>query len=176
MANFHHFGVVMRLQTRARGASGLAAMPLRRSNAIGYHPLMRRILAFVLMLLVPLQLAWSAVEAIPGHVDQDVSASGYHVHQHHDRGMQASPAPGDPGAIALGAPGGNHHDGVSHGDEGTQAGHFHPVLCFIAFEPVVNVGSAPPGEAPSRPADSFISHIPPLFDWPPAARALCRQA
>ena len=41
---------------------------------------MHRILAILLMLLVPLQFAWAAAESVDGHWGEDVVALGFHVH------------------------------------------------------------------------------------------------
>ncbi|PKO38868.1 MAG: hypothetical protein CVU33_07235 [Betaproteobacteria bacterium HGW-Betaproteobacteria-6] len=116
-------------------------------------------LAILLMLIVPFQFAWSAVESMDGHLDHEGSASVFHYHDddhHHDGDV-------------------DHHDEMAgglaeqgHNDDGHHDGHFHPVLNIIVFEPQLNLGKALPHDPPMRPPSSFTSHIPSLFDWPPS--------
>jgi hypothetical protein len=120
---------------------------------------MRRMLAILLMLIVPFQFAWSTVESMHGHLDHEGSASVFHYHDddhHHDTDI-------------------DHHDDIADGlaeqglnDDGHHDGHFHPVLNIIVFEPQLNLGKALPHDPPARPPSSFTSHIPSLFDWPPS--------
>lgn len=54
---------------------------------------MRRILALVLLALLPLQFSWAAVASYCGHEDQDGATHfGHHEHRHHaDTGGNAEP-------------------------------------------------------------------------------------
>ncbi|MBI4985261.1 MAG: hypothetical protein HZC24_07945 [Rhodocyclales bacterium] len=121
---------------------------------------MRRFLAIVLMLLVPLQSAWSAAESIHGHAADAAAALGFHshhgAHDHHDDGVD-----GHNGCAAA------DHDG-GYDDDGHYGGHYHPVFSVLVIEPDLEFGAAVPAAPPLRPPVSFTSHIPLLFDWPPA--------
>lgn len=123
---------------------------------------MRRLLAVFLMLLVPLQFAWSAAQSLHGHIGEDVSVLGFHTHDHdHDH---------RDGELAA-------HDGLvdgdmdnGHNDDGQHGGHYHPVFSSLVIEIDLKLGEIAPDGPPVRPPTSFTSHIPPLFDWPPSAR------
>ena len=123
---------------------------------------MRRFIAILLMLLVPIQFAWSAVESVHGHLGHEDLASGFHYHDdnhehHHD------------------ADGDDHDDSdvgvplLVHNDDGHHDGHFHHVFSMLVFEPQQALTEALPHASPKRPPSSFTSHIPTLFDWPPLA-------
>lgn len=125
---------------------------------------MRRLLAILLMLIVPLHFAWAAMESMHGHLGNDRSAAGFHVHyddHHHDADLDDHTD-------------GTDGDGVSqqsHNDDGHHDGHYHPVFSMLLFESPLNLGEKLPHGPPLRPPSSFTSHIPLLFDWPPAALA-----
>lgn len=120
---------------------------------------MRRLFAILLMLLVPLQFAWSAEQGVRGHAGDDLAALAIHVHDadHHHADAHDSLAAAD-------------LDG-SHNDDGHHESHYHPVFSSLLVEPGLSLAEASPGGLASRPPASFISRIPPLFDRPPAARA-----
>jgi hypothetical protein len=123
---------------------------------------MRRLIAILLMLIVPLQFAWSAAESLHGHLDNDASLIGFHFHDddhdhHHD---------GDLANHDVFAANGLH-DG--HADDGHHDGHYHPVFSMLVFESALRLGDALPDGPSARLSVSFTSHIPLLFDWPPSA-------
>ncbi len=116
-------------------------------------------LSILLIVIVPFQFAWSAVESMHGHLDHQELASLFHSHDddhHHDTDV-------------------DHHDDTAdslpqqgHNDDGHHDGHYHPVHNIIVFEPQLNLGKALPHDPPVRPPSSFASHIPLLFGWPPS--------
>lgn len=127
---------------------------------------MRRILAILLMLLVPLQFAWAAAESVDGHWGEDAAALGFHVHDtdhHHQHESDSDPDPGI------------DHDGLfglkpvqDHDDDGQHDGHYHPLFSTLIINPDLDLGDPPPGVRPVRGPAAFTSHIPLLFDWPPS--------
>lgn len=123
---------------------------------------MYRVLAILLMLLVPLQVAWSSVESVRGHLDGEASEYSFH---HHDGGHAhhhgAEPADHD-GLLA----GGIHN---SHNDDGHHDGHCHPVFSMLVIEPDLKLSSASPDGPPVRRLYTFTSYTPLLFDRPPSA-------
>lgn len=121
---------------------------------------MRRFLAILLMFLMPLQVTWAAAAALHGHFDDDGTVSLFHYHDDHDHHGDAHH---DDGSDATGLTGAEHHD-VEHHE-----GHFHPVFTMFIVEPNVNLGLPLPDAHPPWPAQSFSSHIPPVFDRPPLA-------
>lgn len=122
---------------------------------------MRRLIAILLLLLVPLQIAWSATESLHGHLGNEASASGLHFHDDdHGHGHDADLGDhddGDTGVLQQG-----------HNDDGHHDGHYHPVFNMLVFEAQLNLGEALPHGPPTRRQSSFTSHIPLLFDWPPS--------
>jgi hypothetical protein len=126
---------------------------------------MRRFLAVLLMLLVPLQFAWSAMASVPGHLDDPASATGFHVHahddhdHHHDDGADMADRDDDDADTTPSA----HHD------DGHHDGHYHPVFNMLVVELQLNLDDALPHSPPARPPAAFTSHIPLPFDWPPIA-------
>lgn len=123
---------------------------------------MRRLLVILLMLLVPLQSAWSAGHAF--HVDHVASADSYvHSHDHdHDHDVDQ----GDWTSDATGTTGSSEH-----GDNSHHGSHVHPAFTVILPDrSVVLTEDSPALPPPSRSA-SFTSHSPPLFDRPPSVRA-----
>ena len=135
-----------------------------------------RLLAILLMLIVPFQFGWSAVLSIHGHTRSDVVV-GFHTHDGHhgSHGDHQHPHPGKTASdepnggieqaaqipAASGAAGQNDVDRVD--------GHYHPILASLVMHSALPLDCAPSSGAPSRPPDSFSSRIPPLFDWPPSA-------
>lgn len=121
---------------------------------------MRRLIALVLLCLVPLQLAWAGVQSLDGHPPGEPGVSGWHVHgdgdEDHGHGHDDAP-PGDDAAA----------DGLL--DKGGES-HFHPslTLMVVAFYPTP--ASAKPASPPVAPPRAFASRTPPLFDRPPASR------
>lgn len=119
---------------------------------------MRRLLAVFLLLIVPLQFAWSAVQGVHGHLGGDVPAVGFHAHDDGDHVH-----PGTSPAAADGEHG--HHNADDHHD-----GHCHLAFSLILGGSAPALAATPRGGAPAAPPLAFTSHIPPLFDWPPSAR------
>jgi hypothetical protein len=125
---------------------------------------MRRLMMILLILLVPLQSAWSTGHALYGHSDDKVASTGPYVHahdhdhddDHRDRASAATPMDTD-------APG--------HGDNKHHGCHFHPVFTVIPTDRSVPLSDDSPALPPSSRPASFTSHSPPLFDRPPSVRA-----
>ena len=122
---------------------------------------MRRLLAILLLLLVPLQIVWSATESLHGHLGNEGSVSGLHFHDD-DHGHDHDADLGDHDDSDIGVL------QQGHNDDGHHDGHYHPAFSMLVFEPQLNLGAALPHGPPTRPPSSFTSHIPPLFDWPPS--------
>ncbi|MDD2669120.1 hypothetical protein [Zoogloea sp.] len=127
---------------------------------------MHRILAILLMLLVPLQFAWAAAESVDGHWGEDVVALGFHVHDtDHDHQHESDPDSDHDGLFGLN----QIPDHGDHGEDGHHdGGHYHPLFSTLIINPDLNLGDPPPGVRPVWPPAAFTSHIPPLFDWPPS--------
>lgn len=126
-------------------------------------PPMRRLIAVLLMIVLPLQVAWSAAHAVAAHAPGAALAGGVHFHDDHDDHdhRPAVPAAIDAGAAAdADAP-----------DDDRHGGHSHPVQSPLAAAPLtmprLPAPDIPPAWLPAR----FTSHIPVLFDRPPLARA-----
>lgn len=128
--------------------------------------MVRRVIALLIMLLMPLQFAWSASHYISGHVNNETAAAGSHNHdahhvdgdQHHEAGFVLEDRSPDRG----------HASG--HGEDGDSGSHFHPVFTLLVIEPDLRLEASSSAGPPIHPPASFTPHIPPLFDWPPAAR------
>lgn len=125
---------------------------------------MRRVFAILLMLFVPLQFAWSAAQSLHGHPDSDVSVLSFHSHE----GDSHHHGESEPSA---------HHETVTGGvgsgnsDAGHSDGHYHPIFVSVVVNAALKLGEPFPSGPPIRPLAAFISRVPPLFDWPPSARA-----
>lgn len=123
---------------------------------------MRRLIALILMLVLPLQAAWSVAAGVHGHLDGGAAASGVHAHDHdyHDVGH----ADHDLSATA-------DQDNGGHNDDGHHGSHCHHVLCVILVEtaPALDLPRSDAAVAHLPPA--FHSHIPSLLDRPPLAHA-----
>lgn len=121
---------------------------------------MRRVLALLLMLIVPIQLALALEQGVHDHDRKDLVQWGYHAHlqdSHHDH-EHASGA----------AFNGIDHDGTNHQDDGHHGNHYHPVFSSLIADPGPSLVDTSPSGLAARPPASFISHIPPLFERPPA--------
>ncbi len=126
---------------------------------------MRRLIALVLMFIVPLQFAWSAAANLHGHAGDNVAVLGMHAHDHgdHDAGHT------DHDASLAGDTEGDTKTG--HNEDGHHGSHYHPVFSSILMETGLSLGVSPPDGPPPHPLAAFLSHTPPLFDRPPQARA-----
>ncbi len=120
---------------------------------------MRRLIALIIMLIVPLQFAWSAAAGLHGNVAKDVATSGFHTHghDHHESSHPGHDASGDT----------NNKD---HKEDGHH-GHSHPVFSSIVMESGLALDAALSGGPILHPPAAFFSHTPPLLDRPPLARA-----
>ena len=122
---------------------------------------MHRLIAILLMLIVPLQFAWSATESLHGHLGDENSVAGFHFHDnnhdHHDDELV------DHDSLAV------DDTANGHNDDGRHDGHYHPIFSLLLIEPDLKLGEVSPDGPPVRPPASFTSHIPLLFDWPPSA-------
>lgn len=140
---------------------------------MGYNPAVRRFFILFLALLFPLQSAWSAAQAFDGHLNGG-SLAGLHGHDHdhehaHDGAAHDGAGQGDavasapaPDALGGGSP--------THGDDGHHGCHVHTVFSMIPPDrlvgPAHDAAALPPPFFPTP----FASHIPALFDRPPAVR------
>lgn len=121
---------------------------------------MRRLVVLIIMLVVPLQFAWSAALGVHGHPD-DVPV-GMHLHDpdHHDTGhVQHAP----PDASPL--------SGDTQGSDCHHVSHCHHVFSFILYQFTPPTGPDLKAGPILHAPDAFLSRIPPLLDRPPLARA-----
>lgn len=122
---------------------------------------MRRLVALLIMLVIPLQFTWAAVLGVHGHIGTGVAGSGFHVHAHHHH----HEAGGHPDSSAHGGVNCQDHD------EGSHQGHVHPVFTSLPMEAGwLMTEAAPSGPIPLQPT-RFLSRTPPLLDRPPIAHA-----
>lgn len=127
-------------------------------------PAMRRYIALILMLIVPLQFTWSAAAGLHGHVGKDVVVAGFHVHDHHDVGQATHDA-------TLSGEAGNSPMDTGHDDDGHHDGHCHHVLSLILPGTGLIPGQTQAGGPIPRPPAAFLTRTPPLLDRPPLAFA-----
>ena len=125
---------------------------------------MRRLIALVVMLVVPLQFAWAAVVGVEGHVGNPIAGAGFHLHGHDD-GHADHPghAPHAHGPAA-------DAEHANAGDDGHH-GHTHPVFSSLLGDFGLALAEAVPGGLIVPPLSGFLSRTPPLLDRPPLARA-----
>ena len=123
---------------------------------------MRRLIAILLMLVMPLQSAWSAAAGMHGHLDGGAAASGVHAHDHdyHDAGH----ADHDLSATA-------DQDNDGHNNDGHHGSHCHHGLSVILMETDLALALAQSDGTVIHPPLRFHSHIPLLLDRPPLAHA-----
>ncbi len=122
---------------------------------------MRRFVALILMFIVPLQFAWATAAGLHGHLGEDVSAIGLHVHghDHHDAGHTDHDA-----STADDTDNG-------HNDDGHHVSHCHHVFSPILMGQVIGLVVGPSDRLPMSLSVRFYSHTPPLIDRPPLALA-----
>jgi hypothetical protein len=121
---------------------------------------MRRFVALILMLVIPLQFAWAAALGVHGHAKQEVAAAGHHTHEHHH---------GDHGSTHH-----DHHSTCDAGNPDHEDGphcHSHPVFSSLIAEPSLALAEAAPDDPVLSPPSGFLSRVPPLLDRPPLAHA-----
>lgn len=116
----------------------------------------------IIMLMVPLQTAWSAAMSLHGHMSGSELAGIMHVHEHVHQDDAHSH---DDISAAAGA-----EDKSSHAD-GHHDPHCHPVFNSVLAESCLTVGVDLTNTAIPQAPVRFYSHTPPLFDHPPLARA-----
>ncbi len=119
---------------------------------------MRRFIALIIVLIIPLQSAWATALGFHGHVGAE--AVGMHEHDHHHAGHD-----GHEPAMTAGA------DNDQHNADGHHGSHCHHVLSFIPHQPGLVIGLEQSGGPIHHPPAAFLSRIPPLFDRPPQVRA-----
>jgi len=119
---------------------------------------MRRFIALIIMLIVPLQFAWSAAAGLHGYTGDGQARLGVHTHDHDHH------AHGHPGHGASGDTDKDHNQDGHHD-------HYHPVFLAILAEPGLTLGSTLPGGPILHPPVVYLSRTPPLLDRPPLARA-----
>ncbi|KAB2311459.1 hypothetical protein F8A87_06520 [Betaproteobacteria bacterium SCN2] len=121
---------------------------------------MRRLIALIIMLIVPLQSAWSVALGFHGHAD--VNAVGVHVHDHdhHNTGHSAQDSTDA-----------SNSDGQQYSADGHHGNHCHHVFSFILHQPDTLTGLELNSEPVLHIPAAFLSRIPPLLDRPPLARA-----
>lgn len=123
---------------------------------------MQRIIAIIIMFMVPLQTAWSAAVSLHGHMSGEGLARIMHVHEH---AHQNEAHTHDDISASASA-----DDKSSHEDEHHDP-HCHPVFNSVLAESCLTVGVDLTNTAILQAPVSFYSHTPPLFDRPPLARA-----
>ncbi|OYY92256.1 MAG: hypothetical protein B7Y41_16575 [Hydrogenophilales bacterium 28-61-23] len=122
---------------------------------------MRRLIALILLLIVPLQFSWSAAMGVHGHLGGDTRAVGVHAHEHD---LHASADSEHDLALAGDADAG-------HNDDGHHVSHCHHVFSVVFMASGLMPGQSQPGTAPAHPAARFTSHTPLPQNPPPPARA-----
>jgi hypothetical protein len=122
---------------------------------------MRRLIALILLLIVPLQFSWSAAMGVHGHRGCESHAVGMQVDDHdfHDAGHSDHD-------FAL-----TGDTDTGHNGDGHHVSHCHHVFSVIFMASGLMPGQSQPGAAPAHPAARFTSHTPLLPDPPPPARA-----
>jgi len=122
-------------------------------------PPMRRLVVFLVMLIVPLQFAWAAAAGVHGHVGKDIAAAGFHTHdhEHHD--------------VAPHEHGGSGTSNTQDHNEDGHHGHAHPVFTPILTGTGFTLEIVLPGGPILHPPAAFASRTPPLLDRPPLAHA-----
>ena len=122
---------------------------------------MRRLIALIIMLVVPLQFAWATTAGLYGHLDKAAAVTHVHEHDYHQGASHAS--------HNL-AQFGNTGD-AEHNTDGHHGSHCHHVFSFILplgdSLPSPQLSSGPIQHAPA----AFFSRIPPPLDRPPLASA-----
>lgn len=122
---------------------------------------MRRLIAVILILFLPIQPAWSLAQAY-AHLDDSSVTLGFHEHHAddaHDHEHDADRF--ESTDIVFDAQPG--HDADGHHD-----GHAHAVFNMLVTETSILPADHMPHAAPMWRSLAFTSHIPLLFDWPPA--------
>lgn len=118
---------------------------------------MRRLVALLVMLIVPFQSAWSVTSSLHGPLDKAVVAGVMHAHDH------VHPAQGGHDISLAGAIDGGHDE------DGYHDSHCHPVFNSVLTESSLTLGAALSNGPILQPTTRFFSHTPPLFDRPPLA-------
>lgn len=128
---------------------------------------MRRLVTVLLLLIVPVQFAWSAVVGVQGHLAHDKPSIGIHAHGHdHDHDHVGEMPDEPPGAEAS-----SYGEGPGHCEDGHYLNHYHPVFSSILIEHELALSARVPDGPIMFDATSFFSHISPPLDRPPLALA-----
>lgn len=120
---------------------------------------MRRAILTFLMVIMPLQTAWSMVAGVYGHGEDMAISSGLHAHGHH----HDADHPDHDLAAAVG-------DESGHNEDGHHLSHCHHVFTYLQQESSFALGTLRPAGPPSLLSATFISHTPPLFERPPSSQ------
>lgn len=120
---------------------------------------MRRLIALIIMLIVPLQFAWSAAVGIDGHIGEEVMALAFHTHDHDHHESSHS-----------GYDAADERSTQAHNDDGHHA-HYHPVFTSILTVSGLSLDIALSDGPILYPPGAFFTRVPPLLDRPPLARA-----
>jgi hypothetical protein len=126
---------------------------------------MRRLIALILLLIVPLQFSWSVAMGVHGHRGGDSHAVGMQADDH------------DLHANSDSDPVSNHthtlagDTDVGHNDDCHHVSHCHHVFTAAFMASGLTLGQSQPDVAPAHPAARFTSHTPLLQNPPPPARA-----
>lgn len=118
---------------------------------------MRRFIALVVMLIVPLQFAWSAAGGMHGHTASGTVTFGIHLHEHDHHDAQS-------GHSAAGESGQDHCQDGHHP-------HCHPVFSAVLMEPGLSLDTLVSGEPCLQLSERFLSRTPSPLERPPLARA-----
>jgi hypothetical protein len=122
---------------------------------------MRRLIALILLLIVPLQFSWSAAMGVHGHRGSDSHAVGM---QADDHDLHASTDSDHTHTLAA-------DTDVGHNDDGHHVSHCHHVFTAAFMVSGLTLGQSQPDAAPAHPAARFTSHTPLPQNPPPPARA-----
>ena len=122
---------------------------------------MRRFIALIIMLVVPLQFAWATTTGLYGHFGTEAVDTHVHEHGHHHGASHVSHDLAQSG----------NTDDTQQNKDGHHGSHCHHVLSFILqlgdSLSCLQLSSGPIQHAPA----AFFSCTPPLLDRPPLARA-----
>jgi hypothetical protein len=123
---------------------------------------MRRLIALILLLIVPLQFSWAAAMGVHGHRGGDTRMLSACM----PMTTIFTPARTRTMTHTLAA-----DTDVGHNDDGHHVSHCHHVFTAAFMDSGLTLGQSQPDAAPAHPAARFTSHTPLLQNPPPPARA-----